>query len=44
MNDGKATADDVLELITEIRKKAREEKGIELDTEVQIIGEEEALF
>ena len=44
VNDGKATADEVLELITEIRKKAREEKGIELDTEVQIIGEEEALF
>jgi len=44
VNDGKATADEVLELISQIRKKAREEKGIELDTEVQIIGEDEALF
>lgn len=44
VNDGKATADDVLELIAEIRKKALKEKGIELDTEVQIIGEDEALF
>ena len=44
VNDGRATADDVMELISEIRKKAREERGIELDTEVQIIGEDEALF
>ena len=44
VNDGKATADDVLELIAEIRKKALKEKGIELNTEVQIIGEDEALF
>jgi len=44
VNDGKATADDVMELIGEIRKKARDEKGIDLDTEVQIIGEEESLF
>ena len=44
VNDGRATADDVLELIAEIRKKAHEKKGIELDTEVQIIGEDESLF
>lgn len=44
VNDGRATADEVLELISKIRKKAREEKGIELDTEVQIIGEDESLF
>ncbi len=44
VNDGRATADDVLELIAKIRKKARDEKGIELETEVQIIGEDEALF
>lgn len=44
VNDGKATADEVLELISQIRRKAREEKGIELDTEVQIIGEDESLF
>ncbi|MFT5633162.1 MAG: UDP-N-acetylmuramate--alanine ligase [Rubritalea sp.] len=44
VNDGRATADNVLDLIAEIRKKAREEKGIELDTEVQIIGEDESMF
>ncbi len=44
VNDGKATADDVLELIDQIRKKAREGKGIKLDTEVQIIGEDESIF
>lgn len=44
VNDGRATASEVLELIAIIRKKAREEKGIELDTEVQIIGEDESIF
>jgi UDP-N-acetylmuramate--alanine ligase len=44
VNDGNANADEVLELIAKIRKKAREEKGTELDTEVQIIGEEQILF
>ncbi len=44
VNDGKATADEVMELIADIRKTAREERGIELDTEVQIIGEEDSLF
>ncbi len=44
VNDGHAVANDVLELISNIRKKAREEKGVELDTEVQIIGEEQLLF
>ncbi|MFT5905676.1 MAG: UDP-N-acetylmuramate--alanine ligase [Cryomorphaceae bacterium] len=44
VNDGRASADEVLELIAKIRKKAREENGIELDTEVQIIGEDESLF
>jgi UDP-N-acetylenolpyruvoylglucosamine reductase len=44
VNDGKASADEVMELIAKIRKKALEEKGIELDTEVQIIGEDESLF
>jgi len=44
VNDGRATADEVLTLIAQIRKKARDEKGVELDTEVQIIGEDESLF
>jgi len=44
VNDGKATADEVLELISQIKQQALDEKGIELETEVQIIGEDEALF
>lgn len=44
VNDGKATADEVLGLIAEIKKKAMDERGIELNTEVQIIGDDEFLF
>jgi UDP-N-acetylenolpyruvoylglucosamine reductase len=44
VNDGKASANEVLELIEQIRAKARAEKGIELETEVQIIGEDEYVF
>ncbi len=40
VNDGKATARDVLELIAILKAKARAERGIELHTEVEIIGEE----
>ena len=39
VNDGQATARDVLELITILQTKARNERGIELHTEVEIIGE-----
>jgi UDP-N-acetylenolpyruvoylglucosamine reductase len=39
VNDGTATAHDVLELIENIRQHARKERGIELETEVEIIGE-----
>jgi UDP-N-acetylenolpyruvoylglucosamine reductase len=39
VTDGTATARDVLELIEIIRGCARAERGIELETEVQIIGE-----
>jgi UDP-N-acetylmuramate--alanine ligase len=39
VNDGHATARDVLELIDYIRKRAKAARGIELETEVQIIGE-----
>jgi UDP-N-acetylenolpyruvoylglucosamine reductase len=38
VNDGTATAQDVLELIELIRSRAREERDIELETEVEIIG------
>jgi UDP-N-acetylenolpyruvoylglucosamine reductase len=40
VNDGKATARDVLELISILKAKARAERRIELHTEVEIIGEE----
>jgi UDP-N-acetylenolpyruvoylglucosamine reductase len=39
VNDGGATARDILELIEVIRQRARAERGIELETEVQVIGE-----
>jgi UDP-N-acetylenolpyruvoylglucosamine reductase len=40
VNDGKATARDVLELIAILKAKAKSERGIELQTEVEIIGED----
>ncbi len=39
VNDGSATAADVLELIGKIQERASTERGIELQTEVQIVGE-----
>jgi UDP-N-acetylenolpyruvoylglucosamine reductase len=39
VNDGAATAADVLELIELIKSRARTERGIELHEEVEIIGE-----
>ncbi|MGB7767515.1 MAG: UDP-N-acetylmuramate dehydrogenase [Verrucomicrobiia bacterium] len=40
VNDGAATARDVLELIEIVKAKAKAERGIDLQTEVEIIGEE----
>jgi UDP-N-acetylenolpyruvoylglucosamine reductase len=40
VNDGNATAAEVLELIGILQAKAKAERGIELHTEVQIIGED----
>ncbi len=40
INEGGATATDVLELIAHIRQAALRERGIQLETEVQIVGEE----
>ena len=40
VNGGKATARDVLELIEMTRAKAKTERGIDLQTEVEIIGED----
>ena len=39
VNDGSATARDMLDLIELIRQRARSQRGIELETEVEIIGE-----
>jgi UDP-N-acetylenolpyruvoylglucosamine reductase len=39
VNDGGATAHDILELIEIIRRRVRAERGIELETEVEIVGE-----
>ncbi|MEI7731440.1 MAG: UDP-N-acetylmuramate--L-alanine ligase [Verrucomicrobiota bacterium] len=39
VNDGQATAQDVLALIELIQQRARSARGIELETEVEIIGE-----
>lgn len=40
VNDGGATAVEMLALIEKIKNTAREQRGIELETEVQIVGEE----
>ncbi len=39
VNDGGATAADVLALIERVRAEARARRGIELETEVEIVGE-----
>lgn len=41
VNDGAATARDVLELIAVLKSRAQIERGIELHTEVEIVGEDE---
>lgn len=38
VNDGNATAQDVLDLIEVIRERARRARGLELETEVEIVG------
>ena len=40
VNEEGATARDVLELIALVQRTAREQRGIEVETEVQIIGED----
>jgi UDP-N-acetylenolpyruvoylglucosamine reductase len=40
VNDDGATAKDVLELVALVRSRAKAERGIDLHTEVEIIGEE----
>ncbi|EEF60426.1 UDP-N-acetylmuramate dehydrogenase [Pedosphaera parvula] len=40
INEGQATAKDVLNLIQLIKQRARSERGVELETEVEIVGED----
>ena len=40
VNDNKATARDVLNLIEIVRQKVRDMRGIDLETEVEIVGED----
>jgi UDP-N-acetylmuramate dehydrogenase len=40
VNLGNATAKDVLTLIEVIRARARDARGLELETEVEILGED----
>jgi UDP-N-acetylenolpyruvoylglucosamine reductase len=44
VNRGKASASEVLSLIEQIKAKAKEERGVDLETEVQILGEDEVVF
>jgi len=44
VNDGNASALDVLSVIEKIKRTALDIRGIELETEVQIIGEEKIVF
>ncbi len=44
VNEGGASSEDVLELIEVIRDKAKAEHGLDLETEVQILGEDEVVF
>lgn len=39
VNDGDATAAEMLQLIDKIQSAARAKRGIELETEVEIVGE-----
>lgn len=44
VNNGKATAADILALIESIQKTAKQERGVDLETEVKIIGDDETSF
>jgi UDP-N-acetylmuramate--L-alanine ligase/UDP-N-acetylenolpyruvoylglucosamine reductase len=44
VNDGTAKAADVLALIASIQDRARQARGIDLHTEVQIVGQEEPVY
>ena len=44
VNEGGATAEDVLSLIDQVKKNALEKCGVTLETEVQIIGEQQITY
>ncbi|MGJ8676238.1 MAG: UDP-N-acetylmuramate--L-alanine ligase [Akkermansiaceae bacterium] len=44
VNRGKATAHEILSLIDQIKREAKEKRDIIMETEVQIIGEDESSF
>jgi UDP-N-acetylenolpyruvoylglucosamine reductase len=44
VNRGKASASDVLSLIEKIKAKAKGDRGVVLETEIQILGEDEVVF
>jgi UDP-N-acetylmuramate--alanine ligase len=44
INTGGASALEITTLIEFIQEKAREERGVELETEIKILGEDEATF
>lgn len=43
VNMGEATASDVLQLIDLVRQKAKSQRGIDLETEVEILGEDKVV-
>ena len=43
VNEGRATAREVLDLIDDIKEAAQRERGIQLELEVKVIGEDQAL-
>jgi UDP-N-acetylenolpyruvoylglucosamine reductase len=42
VNQGGASAAEILQLIESIQQKAKSERGIDLETEIKILGEDEA--
>ncbi len=44
VNQGGASAKDILQLIESIQQKAKTERRVDLETEIKILGEDEATF
>ncbi len=43
VNEGRATARDVLDLIDDIKASALRERGVQLELEVRVIGEDQPM-